>query len=851
MPLRLRGPLLAGLAVLAVEQTRGAAPVPEELLFEVRLRDRTLLSEGMLVLTRDGRRFLPAEELLRSLGYRVEGTPSRGALRASLDRGDELELELSECRVRWRGAEEKKRLSGACRDLIAGEDEIFVDEVLLARVLGTRLSADELKSLLVLDFESPPPVVELRQRERDNEIHNLVRAQQNGDGTVEASDASYEPTLQGPRLFQSAELDVGGGRRKQTQSSFAGDYGVRVRGVDARYAYFASGEGVLSQSWTLSREDPERKMLGPLGLSRIAVGDVYSQNVDLLAPSRRLRGAFLSSFDLQGAFEGRVRSFAGRSFPSWYVELYQNGVLVDAQRASDLGDYLFESVTLYPGTNTLEFRYYGLNGERSSERRVFFQSADAGRRGDFAYQAVLGESLGEPLWVVSQRTQASDALAVSASAVGTGEDRTFGQAQLVGAFRALSWDAAVAAAAGGGWATQMQTLAGWDALRLRLKWQRAFQDFQSPAMPLLGDMPARNLYDASLSLPVWRRPSLGLRAQWLRDDRGSVADDRYRLTQTLAYRGLFVQHDVERASLARRWSGDLLAEKFFGPWSLRGEASYQPGQWEDGRLSLFLRTRDETWTARLSYDRNFVAADTLWTLGASRDLGWARVVASLDTRPGLEDWQLSMGLELSAEREAVSGRWHFAAEDRSQAASLSLLAFEDLDGDGARDEGEPAVDGLRVLINKVEQAESTSREGELYVSPLGPRGDERVEFHALDLLRRSLRPAKRVYTVRSAPGVQRRLEIPLQRIAEVEGYAYAMREGRRASSRFETLRLRRSDGGLNLIARADREGYFIFDEVTAGRYELFCGESERALRGLEVAPALEDFVSLGEIDCPN
>src|SRR5690606_13757908 len=136
-------------------------------------------------------------------------------------------------------------------------------------------------------------------------------------------------------------------------------------------------------------------------------------------------------------------------------------VLIEGQRADALGDYLFEGVTLFPGTNRIEFRYHGPNGERSSEMRSYVLSPDAQAAGSFSYQALGGRGAGqESLWMLSQRTQLAENLAFAASALKEGQSQGFVQAQLRGDLRALSWNTAWALNEAGSWASQMQGLLG-------------------------------------------------------------------------------------------------------------------------------------------------------------------------------------------------------------------------------------------------------------------------------------------------------------------------------------------------------------------------------------------------------
>ena len=847
-----------GLALLAAGAHASNLPLSNERLLELRLRDRTVLSDGMLVLEKQGRRYLPSEEFLRYLGFLVETLPEKGVLRAKIFSDTfNLELDLTTCRVRWLENSSTPRSGDDCLDLLSYESDIFISENVLVAILGARFSVDELKSLLVAEFERPPPVVELRQREQEQELQALIRGQveETKPKPITLSEsAGVLPPWQGPRLEQSLHYATGSASPKENWA-LSGEIWTQAYTLDAQYAYVWNTPGQLSQSWQISKEDPERKMGGALGLSRVAAGDVYIPTVDLVTESRKLEGVVLSSFSLDAQSEERRRSFSGRTTPNAYVELYHNGALIEAQRANEFGDYLFSEVVFFPGANSIELRFSGTQGERDSKRYSYFVSPDSVGKRSFVYQVAKGRDDTTDITFFAHRTRLAESLSLSGSVSRFVEDTHtqlfYLQTQIYGSMRFVSWDVAAVADNAGDWATQMQTLAGWESVRLRTRWQHGNGSFTSPSFPALGDDPLRDLFEASLSFPIWHHPSLGLRFGWRREERLLRDKEELFLSQTISYQNYFLQHDFKFLPALDHHSGTLIAEKGWHGWRFRSDASYESGAWKDAGVSVNFRSPNLRWTGQASYRKELSSDLAISSLSGSRDLTWSRLLAGLEV-DSEKMWQSTLSLEFSLERKAEGLPLHMASGSSGLSTSLRLFVFEDSNSNGVYDDGETPVEGLRILVNKSEWKQRTSALGEVLVAPLGHDSEQTLQIHPLDLMKLGLQASSKTFYIRNPARTHRALDVPLIRVAELEGYLV---EGSGASevkpARYRNLYLEETKTGRRYTTRADREGYFIFDEVPRGRYRLYCERVEvgRLLTETEIDPLKENYVPLGNLLC--
>ncbi|OIP84411.1 MAG: hypothetical protein AUK44_02480 [Porphyromonadaceae bacterium CG2_30_38_12] len=78
--------------------------------------------------------------------------------------------------------------------------------------------------------------------------------------------------------------------------------------------------------------------------------------------------------------------------PDWVVELYINNVLIDFTKADASGYFSFDVPIVY-GSTDLTLRYYGPNGEESSERKTFSMPYNMLPKGEFEYKITGGSLL--------------------------------------------------------------------------------------------------------------------------------------------------------------------------------------------------------------------------------------------------------------------------------------------------------------------------------------------------------------------------------------------------------------------------------------------------------------------------
>lgn len=132
---------------------------------------------------------------------------------------------------------------------------------------------------------------------------------------------------------------------------------------------------------TFSRADPDGKLLGPIGASEVSFGDVSSVALQLGGRPTNGMGARMSNKLFSDITSLNNVDIQGDALPGWEVELFRNEGSLGLQTIGSDGRYLFPSVFLFAGNNTLRLVFYGPQGEIREETREIYAGADASLTG--------------------------------------------------------------------------------------------------------------------------------------------------------------------------------------------------------------------------------------------------------------------------------------------------------------------------------------------------------------------------------------------------------------------------------------------------------------------------------------
>ena len=668
------------------------------------------------------------------------------------------------------------------------------------------------------------------------------------------------------RAWRTPSVDV------QVQAQWSQRSGAQVQ-----YEALASGEvvglsysarvagsnGLVPDSLRLRlyRNDPAGGLLGPLKATRFAIGDVDTQPTALSAQSAYGRGLFVSNRPLNLPARFGVTTLRGVLPAGWDAELYRNGELRAYQADRGDGRYDFADIELVFGENEFDVVLYGPQGQVRHEPSTLPVGLDNLPAGKTWYWAGLvdqghdligmARSLADPQtgwrWGVGvehgldRRTTLGVAYN---SSVLLGRRRNYLEGTVRRSVGPMLVELSGAQQMGAGRALRGETIGRVGGLRFaaHVLWVDGEFDSEQVGARQRREMELR--LSGHVRLGGWRLPvELGARQTRSRDGvkitevltHGSIRVSRATLTVELLHRSV-TGNPALTASEAQGNAVALLGNTGFGRVRLRGQVHFgldgnQPGF---RQAQLVVETplgRDMT--ARAAYDIDGPSQRRTMSLGFVRQFPRfaLRGEGTLDNHGNLG---FGLTLALSLGPDPTGGGWRVSRDRLAQQGQASIEVFRDDNGDGLRQTGEPAVEGVAVEAGFRHGDRPTNKAGRAVIDGLLPYVPVLVSIDSGSLPDPLLRPKGQGMVVVPRPGVAAKVLLALAPTGEVEAILLG-RDGEPQGG--VTVELTDPAGHVLYQTASDFDGYVLFDSVPYGDYRLRIGAASAAALGITTDPA--------------
>jgi hypothetical protein len=227
--------------------------------------------------------------------------------------------------------------------------------------LGVRLRPDLSNMALMLESDKPLPAIEALNRKSRAARLSRPKDSQFDLAALPQADAPYQN-------WRTPSVDVQIQAQWSTRNGFQTRYEGLASGEVAGLSYgarIAASDSVLPDSLRIGfyRNDPAGELLGPLGATRLAFGDVETVPTALSSQSAFGRGAFITNRPLGLPARFGVTTLRGVLPAGWDAELYRNGELRGYQSDRGDGRYEFIDVELDFGENEFDVVLYGPQGQ--------------------------------------------------------------------------------------------------------------------------------------------------------------------------------------------------------------------------------------------------------------------------------------------------------------------------------------------------------------------------------------------------------------------------------------------------------------------------------------------------------
>ena len=586
------------------------------------------------------------------------------------------------------------------------------------------------------------------------------------------------------------------------------------------------------------RSDPDGHLLGPLKATHVGFGDVEGFDSRLTGATAAGRGAVLTNRPLMARTAFDRTRIEGDLPTGWEAELYRNGELLGFAKANGSQRYVFEDVQLLYGENRIRVVLYGPQGQVKEREELMNIGQDNVPKGKTWYWIGANQP-GRDLIALEKPPDSSIMpKAQAAASIEHGlDDRTsvgvLAREMLVGDQRLTFVEGTVRRSVGaailevsaareshGGTAAHAQLLGKFGPIYVNAEALIA-NDFHLRGGEVQSSRDARVALDAPVKIGRATIPTHGEVHLVSRPDgsrtldaaaRLSASIDRFNLGTTVGYRRDYMAHG---SGPPGELYAELLASGHIGGVRIRGQTDFDvspSARFKSAELSAYWSSSENSdWEAVLAYDGPAKRARARLT-HILRVESFALAV----TGEAASDGAVAVGFNLNFSLDARHG-FTISRRQLAEGGMVHATVFQDVNDNGVHDKGEPFEKGALVTTGATQTERKTDAKGSVTVGGLTPYVAIPVSVDLTSLEDPSLVAKKAVQVVVPRPGVPAEVQIGLVGGGSIEGAL--MKSGELG---FEGVDLELVDAAGKVVgtARTDFDGFFLFERVAYGRYNV-------------------------------
>ena len=809
-----------------------------DIILEVK-RDRQTLAKAIFGLEKDGKYYVPIQELARIVNFKANTSVENGSV-SGFFFSEENSFSIDTVKNVYTLRSESFDFNPSEAFVFSqqlGIGDIYVTPDLLNKVWPLDLELDFLKQTLDINTRRKLPyeLAQARQRKRANRF-SKKKEENTSNLNLPKIDNSYK-MFSLPAIDFSSTTRISGGEDGMGQNfnlrgrndllKAQASYNLSFNKDAGEKADFSNARFLLEKQ---SYEDGDL----PLGLQLMQLGDIRPR------PSRLIDGVLVGrGFLVSTESQKQIRDFdqivvEGTADPGWEVELYRGNELIDFQIVNDQGEYRFEDVSLNFSNTIIKTILYGPEGQVIEEEQVY-NIADTMLKPGKTIIEVSALDLNRDLIPVrevgnnqatgfAQNFKISRGINSLLSVFGTftrmptrEKGHSYATLGTNWSFKGISGLAEVYRDLSGGTAYDLRAATNFQGFNVNLR-TALFSDFESEEANF-GSSARTSRTEFTLSKPFqFIFGNLGLRFK-LDDQRFKGVPDRTQLdfSQTFSKSAFRITHGNTFNLVDRSYQsadGRINATYRLNPnWQLRSLLNYDiyPDKKIRNLLSELRYKDGNKFTAALNVNRNFQDQGT--QIGAQASYDFEKFRLGFNT-----DWEKDAGFRaflratFSMAPYGKDGDYIFSSKNLSNRSALNGLVFLDKNYDGEFNEGDEPIEDATIDIGRRETGLSESNGIANYT------GSPRNEYENITLNMDSLENPFTVsgvegYSGLMRPGTATYVEFPVLETGIIEGFITAD-SGPLAGVRMELL------SGEEVIDTTSSafDGYYLFEYMEPGSY---------------------------------
>ncbi|MEM6811810.1 MAG: carboxypeptidase-like regulatory domain-containing protein [Pseudomonadota bacterium] len=827
------------------QEDRGTTAWQEQDYFDVILelkRDRQTLSRAFFALEKDGKYFIPLQELARTLEFQLDISLDEGLSEGFfLSADNRFEINFLDYTYTING--ETTSFSQDRAAIIRqqfGIGDFYLQSDLINEIFDLDLIVNPLLQTAVIQTKQKLPYELAESREQNrNRLLNKYRDKQ---GRLERPDnlqkiPNQYKSFSFPAVDVSTFTSIGGPADDFTQRvNLRGKNDLLFTEADYNLTLLRDpddGIDVTSSRLTFERQSYDEGDL-PAGLQLVQAGDIRPNTSRLIRGVLEGTGVLISTESQKQTVNFDQVVIEGTADPGWEVELYRNNELIGFQAVDDNGEYRFEDVTINFSKTVIRVVLYGPQGQVEEREEVYSISNQMIKPGENVFEANilnLNESL---LFQDESLENRPNGLAgniqykrginkylsafTTLSRLPTEDDtRNYATVGVSGGVGDVSGLAEIYKDFSGGMAYDFRAASQYKGLNINLR-TAFYDDFESPRAQFDED---RRSSETDFSIGKTVKTFLGHLGFRFRFDHNTFEEDpdstQYDISQSYGNSGLRITHanqfnylDGDQQSIDGRVNATYRIDN---NWLLRGQMNYdvEPNQDIRNIITELRYKNDKKFFVAGNVEQDFMDDST--TLGAEASYDFGRLRAGFDLEWNSEtDFRGIFRTAYSFAPYGLDDDYLYKSQTLSGRSALNARIFKDKNSNLVFDEGDEPLEDAKLNVGRRSTPITDEFGVTSYISP--PRNDYEDITVDVDTLQNPYYiPAINGYEVVLRSGQNQYLEFPIIETGLIDG-TVSTNQGPLAGVRIQLLQ----DGNLLETTSTAFDGYYVFEYIEPGQY---------------------------------
>jgi len=593
----------------------------------------------------------------------------------------------------------------------------------------------------------------------------------------------------------------------------------------------------------LQRDSVKNDLLGPLNASQVALGDISPTRVPLLKGTSQEVGFKFGNRKLGTNHNQNTTSFVGDLLPGWDIELYHNNILLETMTVDESGRYEFRDLDLSFGDNVFKMIFYGPQGQKRERIESVPVTTNTLLESQLNYDlsvtkqnsSLFNKENSELPLIDSYRTALSLEQGInndisiqsgfSSYQFRNGERHNFVPLSINYYLPIAKFNLGYVKDVDAGSSLKFSAKSRINKHAVDFRYQQLDEDF---AIDSHFNTTSKNSVGLGFSGPIYSGNGLALNYSLNGSSSSSYNNvntssvnlflgaysNQFSLTNTLNKIDIAIPNSTD----IETFNGNTQLTKTFDSMRWRSQIGYDikpTAEFTNASTSLF-------WAMTPQFSSEFGLHYNKNATRASYALNWDTPYAIVSANVSMDDnsdYQAFLSLRFSFGQDPTSGSFKIARDRMAAGGGISARVFEDMNLDGRYNEGEPLIEGAKLLGVHARRDAYSQESGIAFLTGLPKNRITDVKLDVDSLENPFWIPVEKGFSFLPRPGAVETLDIPVVTAGEIEGVITLERDdNKQLPGRYIPLQILDDDGQIVLETESEYDGFYLFAAVTPGEY---------------------------------